>query len=204
MESRRTGKEAKAAIRDAAMIVSEARSRGRPPDYHEVLCDLAYSFSLLGATNTQLAEGLCISPATLDLWYVQHPNFLSSVTRGKRVANAKVAQGLYNRGAGFEREAVKVFCHEGTPVYAPYTEYYPPDPGAAMNFLKNREPELWRDRRELTGRDGAPLIPPAGEVIEDLVTILDRVASRLGSEPGRANGHDRTNGAAGHPRTVPD
>jgi hypothetical protein len=32
------------------------------------------------------------------------------------------------------------------PVYAEYTEHYPPDTGAASLWLRNRQPEKWRDK----------------------------------------------------------
>ena len=40
-------------------------------------------------------------------------------------------------------------------------EHVPPDPGAAKIWLTNRRPEEWRDRSttELTGKNGAPIIP---------------------------------------------
>jgi hypothetical protein len=35
------------------------------------------------------------------------------------------------------------------PVYAPYTEHYPPDTHAASLWLRNRQPTKWRDRQEV-------------------------------------------------------
>ena len=35
------------------------------------------------------------------------------------------------------------------PVYAPFVEHAPPDPGAAFNWLKNRKPADWRDKQEV-------------------------------------------------------
>ena len=34
-------------------------------------------------------------------------------------------------------------------VYAPYTEHHPPDANAAFRWLMNRQPERWRDKREV-------------------------------------------------------
>jgi hypothetical protein len=49
----------------------------------------------------------------------------------------------------------------GEPVYAEYVEHVPPDPGAAKLWLTNRRPEEWREKSvtELTGKDGAALVP---------------------------------------------
>jgi hypothetical protein len=51
--------------------------------------------------------------------------------------------------------------HNGEPIYAEYVEHVPPDPGAAKFWLTNRRGEEWRDKTstELTGKDGAALVP---------------------------------------------
>jgi hypothetical protein len=48
---------------------------------------------------------------------------------------------------GYNYEAVKVFMPAGSkqPVVVHYTEHCPPDVGAAFIWLKNRNPERWRD-----------------------------------------------------------
>jgi hypothetical protein len=44
---------------------------------------------------------------------------------------------------------------------AEYVEHVPPDPGAAKLWLTNRRSEEWREKTstELTGKDGAALVP---------------------------------------------
>ena len=56
-------------------------------------------------------------------------------------------QLFYRRANGFEYDAVKIFMPAGAkkPIYAPYVEYVPPDTTAAIFWLKNRDPEHWRD-----------------------------------------------------------
>jgi hypothetical protein len=51
-----------------------------------------------------------------------------------------VAEKLYHRACGYSREAVKIFMPAGAeaPIYAPYTEHYPPDTTAALRWLQNR------------------------------------------------------------------
>src|SRR4051812_47469279 len=47
--------------------------------------------------------------------------------------------------------AVKIFMPPGAtePVYAPYVEHLPPDVGAAKLWLLNRQPNRWREKREI-------------------------------------------------------
>jgi hypothetical protein len=58
-----------------------------------------------------------------------------------------VERSLYERANGYNYEAVKVFMPAGAkqPVVVHYTEHCPPDVGAAFIWLKNRDPERWRD-----------------------------------------------------------
>jgi hypothetical protein len=46
---------------------------------------------------------------------------------------------------------VKIFMPAGRekPVYAPYVEHVPPDTTAAIFWLKNRDPQHWRDVQNL-------------------------------------------------------
>jgi hypothetical protein len=90
-----------------------------------------------------------------------HPEFLESMNRGKIIADAEVAEKLYHRACGYSHEAVKIFMPAGAPepVYAPYTEHYPPDTMAATRWLGNRQRRLWSERTEVavTGANGGPV-----------------------------------------------
>jgi hypothetical protein len=95
-----------------------------------------------------------------------------------------VAEKLYHRACGYTHEAVKIFLPAGTrePVYAPYTEHFPPDANAALRWLMNRQPTLWRDRREV-GVSGsiehrlAAMTPD--ERARDAIELMERVRARL-------------------------
>ncbi len=107
--------------------------------------------SLLGLTDQQLADFLGISCETLYAWKISYPEFRESITRGKIEADAHVAEALYRRACGYNHPAVKIFLPSGAgePIYAPYTKHYPPDTKAALRWLMNRQPALWRDRQEV-------------------------------------------------------
>jgi hypothetical protein len=98
-----------------------------------------------------MAEALGIDGTVLDEWKARYPKFAHAIRGGKRQADAEVAEKLYHRAKGYSHEAVKIFPGTaGTgPVYAKYTEHYPPDTQAASLWLRNRQPHLWRDKREI-------------------------------------------------------
>jgi hypothetical protein len=102
------------------------------------------------------------------------------LTRGDTIARPngppKIATaGLhYQRAVGYGYNAVKVMQNNGEPVYAEYVEHVPPDPGAAKLSLTNRRAEEWRDKSttELTGKDGAPLVPVLNVTISRTELVL--------------------------------
>ena len=123
---------------------------GRPTSYKKEYAEQAYKYCLLGATDAQLADFFEVAESTINNWKKDHPEFLESVRRGKTVADANVAEAFYKRATGFEKEdCEKVFQYQGEIIRAQIKEYYPPDTGAAMNWLKNRQPDRWRDKQNL-------------------------------------------------------
>lgn len=123
---------------------------GRPTKYAESMNEQAYRLCLLSATEQEIADFFDVDIATLTRWKEAHPEFRASIVRGREYADAHVADRLYNRAMGYSHPAVKIFMPAGAsePVYAPYTEHYPPDTAAASLWLRNRQPKKWRERTE--------------------------------------------------------
>lgn len=130
---------------------------GRPTKYKEEYNDLAYNYCLLGATDEKLAEFFEVDVSTINNWKTSHPEFFVSIKKGKEVADAQVAQSLFKKATGYEHDAVKIFNDQGSPMIVDYTERFPPDTTAAIFWLKNRQPAMWRDKHELahTSPDGS-------------------------------------------------
>jgi hypothetical protein len=122
------------------------RSGGRPTLYKPEYVAQAHKLSLLGLTDKDMADFFQVALSTLSLWKVEHPLFSDAIARGRTAADAEVATSLYERAKGYSHEAVKIFMPAGAkkPVYARYTEHYPPDTPAASIWLWNRRRDLWR------------------------------------------------------------
>jgi len=138
---------------------TNSRSRGRPTAYRDEYAEQARKLCRLGATDAELANFFEVSERTLNSWKKRHPEFLQALKAGKAVADAEVAEKLYQRACGYSHEAVKMFQAGGEIISKGYTERYPPDTTAAIFWLKNRRPDLWRDKieQEHTGKDGGPI-----------------------------------------------
>lgn len=118
---------------------------GRPSDYQDDHCRIAKSMCKLGATDREVAEALGVTEQTLNTWKHKHPKFLKALRVGKRAADDRVESSLYRRAIGYSYDAEKIFQYEGEAVRVPYVEHVPPDPGAAMNWLKNRRAAKWKE-----------------------------------------------------------
>lgn len=132
----------------------------RPTRYRPEFAEQALKLCRLGATDKELADFFGTTESTLNRWKKSHPEFCASLKAGKQVADAEVADKLFRRATGYSHDAVKIFNDEGTPLIVPYTEHYPPDTTACIFWLKNRRPDLWRDKvqQEVTGADGGPVV----------------------------------------------
>ena len=86
----------------------------------------------LGLTDEEIAIILGISPRTLNYWK-KNPEFLQALKRGKLKADFQVTKKLYENAKNGDNTAI-------------------------IFWLKNRRPDLWRDRAqvELSGQVGTP------------------------------------------------
>lgn len=144
----------------------------RPSSYRTEYADQAEKLCKLGATDKQIADFFGVSEQTVNNWKQAHPEFLESLRSGKELADANVAASLYQRAMGYSHEAVKIAASPtGEHVAVPYVERYPPDTTAAIFWLKNRRPDLWRDRhtQEISGPNGGPI---------ETVSKIERVIAR--------------------------
>ncbi len=121
--------------------------------------ELAYQLCLLGADNARVAAIFGITAPTFERWRKEFPEFDSALKRGKDEADGVIALSLYGRAKGYSHQAVKIFCDPktGAREIVDYVEHYPPDTTACIFWLKNRRPDLWRDRIEHTGKDGGAI-----------------------------------------------
>lgn len=122
---------------------------GRPSKFDPEKCVQAEKLAKLGATDKEIADFFEVTEQTLNNWKQAHPDFFESLKRGKAVADAEVASKLFHRATGYEHPEDKIFQYEGMPVVVPTIKHYPPDTVACIFWLKNRRPELWRDKQDV-------------------------------------------------------
>jgi len=130
---------------------------GRPKTYKADFAKQAQKLCAIGATDAELADFFEVDVRTIYRWKHEHEEFCQAVHVGKEVLDERVERSLYQRAVGYTFDSEKVFHFQGMITRAPTREHVPPDPGAALNWLKNRQPEKWRDKQDVEHSGGVTI-----------------------------------------------
>lgn len=138
---------------------------GRPPKYKPEFAEQAVKLCELGATDVELGDFFKVRRETIWAWAQKYEEFSNALKVGKSAADERVKRSLYAKAIGYEHDAVKIMQHQGEPVLVPYREHVPPDTTAAIFWLKNRDPERWRDKQQVehSGQTVVRLIDLSGD-----------------------------------------
>jgi hypothetical protein len=141
---------------------------GRPSEFKPEYVAQAKIMCEAGATDLEIAQEFGVTVQTIRNWRMKYPDFFAALKLSKPIADERVERSLYERATGYSYEAVKLQfdSKRGTWEEITYIEHVPPDSTAMIFWLKNRKPEEWRDRREISGPDGGA-IPVANLTAED-------------------------------------
>lgn len=125
------------------------QNRGRPTAYKPEYATKAEKLCELGATDLELAEFFDVDVRTIYRWKHDHEDFCQALKVGKDQLDDRVERSLYQRAVGYSFNSEKLFHFQGLVTRADTIEHVPPDPGAALSWLKNRRGDKWRDKSEV-------------------------------------------------------
>lgn len=153
------GKAAPSQKRKTAPAVSAKKKAGQPTLYRVEYAEWAMKLAKLGATDKELAEAFEVAESTIANWKNAHTEFMDSIKKGRKIADAEVASKLFHRATGYEHPEDDIKSVAGEIVITPTIKHYPPDTTAAIFWLKNRRPDLWRDKvdSEISGPGGGAI-----------------------------------------------
>lgn len=161
----------------------------RPSDFKPEYTQRVAELCATGLTDEEVAQELGCSVRTLYRWQHGNPEFCQALKLGKVAPNERVKQSLYHSAIGFrytEQQAIKVKDGDGVErvEVVEVERACPPNPTAQVFFLKNRVPEEFRDKQEITGADGKDLVPALDSqaVAKELAFILAQAAHKKDSD----------------------
>lgn len=107
-----------------------------------------------GLTDKVIAANIGITPSTLYEWKKSYPEISESLKNGKEVVDRMVENALLKRALGYQYEEVSEKYEMGILTERKVTKKEViPDTTAQIYWLKNRKPEVWRDKREQSGKE---------------------------------------------------
>lgn len=102
-----------------------------------------------GLTDEQIAQNIGISRSTLNEWKKRFPDIKDTIKRGKEVVDRQVENALFKSAIGYEyTEITEELTDSGMKVTKRVTKQVAPNPTSAIFWLKNRKPDLWRDKKQ--------------------------------------------------------
>ncbi|MBQ6713791.1 MAG: helix-turn-helix domain-containing protein [Selenomonadales bacterium] len=117
-----------------------------------------------GLSDEQIAKNIGIAVSTLYEWKNRFPEFSEALKKGKEVVDIEVENALLKRALGHQvvEETKEALRHPETDqplvdssgnsimvVTKQITKNVPPDVTAQIFWLKNRKPDVWRDRKDI-------------------------------------------------------
>lgn len=131
--------------------------RGRKSKYEEdqqFYNQMAKQHARDGKIDEEIAKALGIAKSTLNEWKKKYPEFSDSLKTGKEYADSLVEDSLFKRANGFEYEETEIIADKKGDITKPVRikkikKHALPDVTAQIFWLKNRQPEKWRDKKEI-------------------------------------------------------
>ena len=137
-----------------------------------------------GLTDAEIAKQIGISRSTLSEWKKKNDNIRQALSTGKEYADRLVENSLFRMTQGYEAKKRKAFklkrvefdekgrraAEDERIEYAEETEYVEPDIKAIIFWLKNRRPEIWKEKVVHNGNDdeGGGIIVLTQTQVEEL------------------------------------
>ena len=100
-----------------------------------------------GLTEVQIAQKMRIGERTLTDWKTRFPAILAALKKGKEVVDIEVENALLKRALGYEYTETMVEESEDGFKTRRTKKFIPSDVTAQIFWLKNRRPEVWREKQ---------------------------------------------------------
>lgn len=126
--------------------------------------DEIQGWAMSGLTDEQIADNLGIAASTIYEYKKKYPEFSEALKKGKDIADAQVVNALFKTATGFTYYE-DIATATGEVVQA--QRYAKPNTTAQIFWLKNRQPDIWRDKTEVKADVSQTVIFTGEDDIED-------------------------------------
>ena len=99
-----------------------------------------------GLTDEQIAHNIGISRSTLNEWKKKYSDISDTLKKGKEVSDYEVENATFMAAKGYYKEE-EVVTNKGD--VKTVRKWHPPNPTLNIFWLKNRKPNIWRDKHEV-------------------------------------------------------
>lgn len=113
-----------------------------------------------GLTDKQISHNIGVNEATLNRWKSKYPSIMQALKDGKEVVDRQVENAMLKSALGFMYEEETV-TNAGEVVTT--RKYSKPNVTAQIFWLKNRKPDVWRDKQEQDINVKSPINITIGE-----------------------------------------
>jgi len=122
---------------------------GRPTKYKEEYAEQARKLCLKGFTDKDLAEFFEVEEKTINNWKRDQPDFLHAIKSGKQYSDDAIVNSLYHKALGYSLTEEKEEESEDGFKKVKTIKQVAGDTTAMIFWLKNRQPETWRDKQNI-------------------------------------------------------
>ncbi len=141
---------------------------GRPSKLAPDIIKQARKLCERGFTDQEIADFFEVDRSTIYRWKHDSAEFCDALRLGKEAPDDRVTRSLFASAIGYEHNEIDIRVVNGEIVQTPIRKFYPPNAVACIYWLKNRRPDLWRDKApENTGGDKADLLKHLADGLPD-------------------------------------
>lgn len=106
-----------------------------------------------GLTDEQIAKNMGVRTSTLYDWKKKYSEISEALKKGKEVVDRQVENALLKRALGYSyTETTRELVGTKMVVTKEVVKEVQPDTTAQIFWLKNRRPDIWRDRKDLEAK----------------------------------------------------